>query len=83
MREELTKMEEPLSANLTICALITKGGTLNFSICKGEPIKSGTQTHPRKVRVLMTEEAIRSILWLLTSNVFFSREKISECQRKV
>ena len=67
MREELTKMEAPLSANSTICALITKEGTLKLSICKGEAIKSGTQIRQKKVRVLLTEEEIR----LITHLVFY------------
>ena len=65
MREQLTEVEAPLSANSTICALITKEGTLNLSICKREVIKSGTQTGPRKGRVFLTEEEIRSITHLV------------------
>ena len=85
MREELTKVEAPLSANSTIYALITKEGTLNLSICKGETIKSGTQIRPRKVRVLLTEEENRSITHLVFYiEPFFSGEnKMSDCQRKV
>ena len=86
MREELTKVEGPLSANSTICALITKDGTLNLSICKGETIKSSTQIRQKKVSVLLIEEEIRSIThtWFFTSSLLFSGEnKRSDCQRKV
>ena len=85
MREELTKVEAPLSANSTICALITKEGTMNLSICKGEGIKSGSQARLRKVRVLLTEEEIRSLhTWFSTSKLLFSgKNKMSDCQRKI
>ena len=85
MREKLTKVEAPLSANSTICALMTKEGTLNLSICKGETIKSGTHIRQRKVRVLLTEEEIRSITHLVfyIEHLFSGENKMSDYQRKV
>ena len=79
MREELTKVKAPLSANSTICALITKEGTLNLSICKGEATKSGTQTRPENVRVLLREDENFSITYLVfymgkTSSVSLASE---------
>ena len=65
-------METPLSANLTICALIMKKGALNLSIGKGEPIKCGTQIRLGQVRVLLTEEEIRLLHKYFSRSIFHS-----------
>ena len=59
MREELTKVEAPLSPSSTICALITGDGNLSLSISKDETIKIGKRFLQRKVKLLLTEEEIR------------------------
>ena len=56
MREELTKVEAPLSPSPTICALITGDGNLSLSISKDETIKTGNQFLQRKVKLLLNED---------------------------
>ena len=65
MREELTKVEAPLSPSSTICALITGDGKLSLSISKDETIKTGNQFLERKVKLLLTEDEIRSFTHLV------------------
>ena len=65
MREELTKLEAPLSPSSTICALITGDGNLSLSISKDETIKTGNQFLQRKVKLLLTEDEIRSLTHLV------------------
>ena len=65
MREELTKVEAPLSPSSTICALITGDGNLSLSISKDEIIKTGNQFLQRKVKLLLTEDEIRSFTHLV------------------
>ena len=65
MREELTKVEAPLSPSSTICALITGDGNLNLSISKDETIKTGNQFLQKKVKLLLTEDKIRSFTHLV------------------
>ena len=64
MREELTKVEAPLSPSSTICALITGDGNLSFSISEDETMKTGNQFLQRKVKLLLTED-IRSFTHLV------------------
>ena len=61
MREELTKVEAPLSGNTINFGLRTEEGTMNISICKVETMKSGTQICPRNNRALLRKEEFRSI----------------------
>ena len=65
MREELTKVEAPLSSSSTICALITGDGNLSLSISKDELIKTGNQFLQRKFKLLLTEDEIRSFTHLV------------------
>ena len=65
MREELTKVEAPLSPSSTICDLITGDGNLCLSISKDEIIKTGNQFLQRKVKLLLTEDEIRSFTHLV------------------
>ena len=65
MREELTKVEAPLSPSSTICALITGDGNLSLSISKDETIKTGNQFLQRKVKLLLTEDEICSFTHLV------------------
>ena len=65
MREELTKVEAPLSPSSTICALITGDGNLSLSISKDETIKTGNQFFQRKVKLLLTEDEICSFTHLV------------------
>ena len=65
IREELTKVEAPLSPSSTICALITGDGNLSISISKDETIKTGNQFLQRKVKLLLTEDEIRSFTFLV------------------
>ena len=65
MREELTKVEAPLSPSSTICALITGDGNLSLSISKDETIKTGNQFLQRKIKLLLTEDEIRSFTHLV------------------
>ena len=65
MREELTKLEAPLLLSSTICALITGDGNLSLSISKDETIKTGNQFLQRKVKLLLTEDEIRSFSHLV------------------
>ena len=65
MRKELTKMEAPLSPRLTFCALITGDGNQSLSISKDKTIKTGNQFLQRKVKLLLTEDEIRSFTHLL------------------
>ena len=60
MREELTKVEALLSSSSTICALITGDGNLSLSIFKDKTIKTGNQVLHRKIKLLLTEDEIRS-----------------------
>ena len=68
MREEFTKVEAPLSPSSTICALITGDGNLSLSISKDETMKTGNQILPRKVKLLLTEDKIRSFTHLVYYN---------------
>ena len=65
MREELTKVEAPLSPISTICALITGDGNLSLSISKDKTIKTGNQFLQGKVKLLLTEDEIRSFTHLV------------------
>ena len=66
MREELTKVEAPLSPSSTICALITGDGNLSLSVSKDETIKkTGNQFLQGKVKLLLTEDKIRSFTHLV------------------
>ena len=65
MREELTKVEAPLSPSSTISALITGDGNLSLSISKDETIKTGNQFLQIKVKLLLTEVEIRSFTHLV------------------
>ena len=65
MREELTKVETPLSLSSTICALITGDGYLCLSISRDEDIQTGNQVLQRKGKLLLTEDKIRSFTHLV------------------
>ena len=65
MREELTKVEAPLSPSSTICAWITGDGNLSLSISKDETIKTGNQFLQRKNNFLLTEDEICSFTHLV------------------
>ena len=60
MREELTKVEATLSPSSIFCALITGDGNLSLSISKDESIKTGNKFIQREVKLLLTEDQIRS-----------------------
>ena len=75
MREELTKVEAPLSSSSTICALITGDGNLSLSISKDETIKTGNQFLQRKVKLLLTEDEIRSFTHLVYIEPFLQWRK--------
>ena len=77
----MTKVEAPLSPSLTICALITGDRNLSLSISKDETIKTGNQFLQRKVKLLLTEDEIRSFTHLV---YFFSGEsRMSKPQPRV
>ena len=65
MREELTKVEAPLSPISTICALITGDENPSLPISKDKTIKTGNQFLERKVKLLLTEDEIRSFTHLV------------------
>ena len=65
MREELTKVEAPLPPSSTVCDLITGDGNLSLSISKEKTIKTGNQFLQRKVKLLLTEDEIRSFTHLV------------------
>ena len=65
MREELTKVEAPLSPSSPICALITGEGNLSLPISNDETIKTGNQFSQRNVKLLLTEDEIRSFTHLV------------------
>ena len=65
MTEDLRKVEEPLSLSPTICALTTGDGNLSLSISKDETIKTGHKFLQRKVKLLLTEDKIRSFTHLV------------------
>ena len=65
MREELKKVEAPLSPSSTICALITGDGNLSLSISKEDTIITGNQFLQRKVKLLLTEDEIRTFTHLV------------------
>ena len=67
MREELAKVEAPLSPSSTICALIMGdgNGNLSLSFSKDEPVKTSNQFLKRKVNLLLTEDGIRSFTHLV------------------
>ena len=81
MREELTKVEAPLSPSSTICALITGDGNLSLSISKDETIKTGNQFLQRKVKLLLTEDEIRSFTHLVYYIEPFSSVEKAECHK--
>ena len=54
-----------LTCPSTICALITGDGNLSLSISKDETIKTGNQFLQRKVKLLLTEDEIRSFTHLV------------------
>ena len=65
MREELTKVEVPLSPSSTICALITGDGNLSLSISKDKTIKTGNRFLQRKIKLLLTEDEFCSFTRLV------------------
>ena len=65
MREELTKVELPLSPSSTICALITGDVNLSLSSSKDETIKTGNQFLQREIKLLLTEDEICSFTHLV------------------
>ena len=67
MRDELTKVEPPLTPRSTFCALITGDGNLKPSISEYERIKTVNQFSQRKHKLLMTEDEI----WSFTHFVYF------------
>ena len=85
MREELTKMEAPLSANTINFGLRTEEGTLNISVCKVETLKSGTQICLRNNRSLLRKEEFRlTTHWFFYIETFIQwRKKLLDCQRKI
>ena len=58
MREELTKVEAPLSPSSPICALIMGDENRSLSISKDETIKTGNRFLQREVKLLLTEDEI-------------------------
>ena len=58
-------MQAPLSPSSTICVLIKGDGNLSLSISKDETIKTGNQFLQRKVKLLLTEDKIRSFTHLV------------------
>ena len=77
MREELTKVEAPLSGNTINFGLRTEEGTLNISICKVKTMKSGTQICPKNNRALLRKEEFRSI-----ANWFFYIEPFIQWRKQ-
>ena len=56
MREELTKVEAPLSPTATICALITMNGSLSLSISKDKTIKNRKPIFTEKSQIVADRE---------------------------
>ena len=85
MREELTKVEAPLSANTINFGLRTEEGTLNISVCKVETMKGGIQICPRDNRALLRKEEFRlTTHWFFYIETFIQwRKKGLDCQRKI
>ena len=67
MREELKKVEAPLSASSIICAVIKGDWNLSLSTSEDETIKIRNHFLQRKHKLLFTGDEIRSI----TSLVFY------------
>ena len=65
MREELKKVEAPLSPSSIIFVLITGDGNLSLSISEDETIKIRNQFLQRKNKLSLTGDEIRSITYLV------------------
>ena len=79
MREELTKVEAPLSLRSTICALIEGDGNLSLSVSNDETIKTGNQFLQRKVKLLLTEDEIRSftpLVYYIELSLQWKKQKV-------